>query len=154
MWLTLIASDHFVRCACDLMLCLTPPDAPEKIPYAVKRYTNETKRLLGIYNTRLEGRDWLVGGKYSYADMCTLPWVRWVRRSSDGGSRLRGSTSGPASTRSLTFRTSIAGLSAGSSDQLSSTACRFPRKTRSTRCMYVVSWIARRRPLPARSFRC
>ena len=86
MWLTLIASDHFVRCACDLMLCLTPPDAPEKIPYAVKRYTNETKRLLGIYNTRLEGRDWLVGGKYSYADMCTLPWVRWVRRSSDGGS--------------------------------------------------------------------
>ena len=65
-----------------LPLCLTPSDAPEKIPYAVKRYTNETKRLLGIYNTRLEGRDWLVGGKYSYADMCTLPWVRWVRCSS------------------------------------------------------------------------
>ena len=58
---------------------LTRADAPESIPYAVKRYTNETKRLLGIYDKRLEGRDWLVGDKYSYADIVTLPWVRWVR---------------------------------------------------------------------------
>ncbi|THH02147.1 hypothetical protein EW026_g642 [Hermanssonia centrifuga] len=53
--------------------------APEKIPYAQKRYTDETKRLYGVLNIRLEERDWLAGpgkGKYSIADINVLPWVR------------------------------------------------------------------------------
>ncbi|KAF7793578.1 hypothetical protein EIP86_004692 [Pleurotus ostreatoroseus] len=53
--------------------------APEKIPYAQKRYTEETKRLYGVLNIRLTDRDYLAGpgrGKYSIADINVLPWVR------------------------------------------------------------------------------
>ncbi|EJT99564.1 glutathione S-transferase [Dacryopinax primogenitus] len=53
--------------------------APVDIPYAKKRYLDETKRLYGVLNTRLEGREFLVGegkGKYSIADMNCVPWVR------------------------------------------------------------------------------
>jgi len=53
--------------------------APEKIPYAIKRYIDETKRLYSVLNTRLEGRDYLVGsgkGKYSIADINVFPWVK------------------------------------------------------------------------------
>jgi len=52
--------------------------APEDIPYAKKRYTDETKRLYGVLEIRLKDRDWLAGsgrGKYSLADMKTVPWV-------------------------------------------------------------------------------
>lgn len=44
--------------------------APEKIPYGIDRYINETKRLYGVLDRRLQGRDFLVGdgkGKYSVA---------------------------------------------------------------------------------------
>lgn len=54
--------------------------APEKIEYGIKRYRNETKRLYGVLEKRLEGRRYLVGrdgGKYSVADMSTFTWVRW-----------------------------------------------------------------------------
>ncbi|KAL4241549.1 GST superfamily protein [Abortiporus biennis] len=53
--------------------------APEKIPYAINRYVEETKRLYGVLNIRLQDRDWLAGpgrGKYSIADINVLPWVR------------------------------------------------------------------------------
>lgn len=43
-------------------------------PYPVKRYTDETKRLLGVLNKRLEGRDYLVD-EISIADFATAPWV-------------------------------------------------------------------------------
>lgn len=49
--------------------------APEKIPYAAKRYIDETKRLFQVYEDRLaeeEGREFLIGegtGKFSYADI-------------------------------------------------------------------------------------
>ncbi len=49
--------------------------APEKIPYAVDRYTNECNRLYGVMNTRLRDRDFLAGA-YSIADMAAFPWVR------------------------------------------------------------------------------
>jgi GSH-dependent disulfide-bond oxidoreductase len=39
------------------------------------RYVAESRRLLGVLETRLEGRDWLVGD-YSIADVATLGWVR------------------------------------------------------------------------------
>ncbi|KAF8639438.1 hypothetical protein AX16_010293 [Volvariella volvacea WC 439] len=52
--------------------------APEDIPYAKKRYQDETKRLYGVLEIRLVGRDWLAGsgrGKYSLADIKAAPWV-------------------------------------------------------------------------------
>jgi glutathione S-transferase len=53
--------------------------APENIPYAKKRYLEETKRLFGVLEIRLQDRDWLAGpgrGKFSLADIKTFPWVR------------------------------------------------------------------------------
>ncbi|WP_262690130.1 glutathione binding-like protein [Kordiimonas aestuarii] len=43
-------------------------------PYPVERYTKEAKRLLGVLEAHLEGRDYLVGD-YTIADMATVPWV-------------------------------------------------------------------------------
>ncbi|MBU1211899.1 MAG: glutathione S-transferase N-terminal domain-containing protein [Alphaproteobacteria bacterium] len=48
--------------------------APEKIPYAMDRYVNETNRLYGVLDRRLAGRDWLADD-YSIADMAAYPWV-------------------------------------------------------------------------------
>jgi glutathione S-transferase len=48
-------------------------------PYPVTRYTNETKRLLGVLEKRLEGRDFLIDSGYSIADMATFPWVHCVQ---------------------------------------------------------------------------
>jgi GST-like protein len=48
--------------------------APEKLPYAIDRYLNETRRLLRVLNTRLEGREF-VAGTYSIADIASFPWV-------------------------------------------------------------------------------
>lgn len=42
--------------------------------YAIKRYTDEAKRLLGVMNKRLEGRDWLVD-EFSVADVLVAPWI-------------------------------------------------------------------------------
>lgn len=49
--------------------------APEKIPYAIERYTNEANRLLQVLDTRLKGRDFIAGDAYSIADMATYPWI-------------------------------------------------------------------------------
>ena len=49
--------------------------APEKIPYAIERYTNEANRLLQVLDTHLKGRDFIAGGAYSIADMATYPWI-------------------------------------------------------------------------------
>jgi GST-like protein len=48
--------------------------APEKIPYAINRYVNETNRLYGVLNKRLEGRDFIADA-YSIADMACYPWI-------------------------------------------------------------------------------
>ncbi|KAG5359591.1 Disulfide-bond oxidoreductase YfcG [Yarrowia sp. C11] len=52
--------------------------APEKIEYGVTRYTNETKRLYGVLNTRLEknGTGFLVGNHISIADIALVGWVQ------------------------------------------------------------------------------
>ena len=42
----------------------------------LERYRNESKRLLGVLETRLEGRDWIMGEDYSIADISLLGWVR------------------------------------------------------------------------------
>jgi GSH-dependent disulfide-bond oxidoreductase len=48
--------------------------APEKLPYAIDRYVNETNRLYGVLNKRLADRAF-VAGDYSIADMACYPWV-------------------------------------------------------------------------------
>ncbi len=40
------------------------------------RYVNEAKRLLGVLDQRLAGRDWTMGGDYTIADIAIFPWVR------------------------------------------------------------------------------
>lgn len=54
--------------------------APEKIPYAMKRYTDETHRLYGVLDKRLADREF-VAGAYSIADMAIVGWARlWERQ--------------------------------------------------------------------------
>lgn len=57
--------------------------APEQVPYAIDRYTNEVNRLYGVMNRRLEGRDFLAG-EYSIADMASIGWASlWERQGQD-----------------------------------------------------------------------
>lgn len=49
--------------------------APEKIPYAIKRYVDETARLYGVLDRRLADRDFVAGHEYSIADMAIYPWT-------------------------------------------------------------------------------
>lgn len=48
--------------------------APEKIPYAIDRYVNETNRLYGVLDDRLAGKDF-IAGSYSIGDMACYPWI-------------------------------------------------------------------------------
>jgi GSH-dependent disulfide-bond oxidoreductase len=50
--------------------------APEKIGYAIDRYTNEARRLYGVIDRRLAQSKWLGGAEYSIADIATFPWLR------------------------------------------------------------------------------
>ncbi len=49
--------------------------APEKIEYAINRYTNEAKRLYGVIDKRLSQAEYMAG-EYSIADMAIFPWTR------------------------------------------------------------------------------
>ncbi len=49
--------------------------ASEKVPYAIERFTAEAKRLYGVLERRLEGRDYLAGD-FSIADIATLTWAK------------------------------------------------------------------------------
>ncbi|MBA8877303.1 glutathione S-transferase N-terminal domain-containing protein [Phyllobacterium myrsinacearum] len=42
----------------------------------LERYVNESKRLLGVLETQLEDRQWIMGDEYTIADIATLGWVR------------------------------------------------------------------------------
>lgn len=48
--------------------------APERVDYAINRYVNETRRLYGVLDRRLDGRDF-IAGDYSIADMAAYPWI-------------------------------------------------------------------------------
>jgi GSH-dependent disulfide-bond oxidoreductase len=50
--------------------------APDKLDYAVDRYSNEAKRLYGVIDRRLSQSDYLGGSSYSIADIATFPWLR------------------------------------------------------------------------------
>ncbi|NBN63794.1 glutathione S-transferase N-terminal domain-containing protein [Pannonibacter tanglangensis] len=58
--------------------------APEKIEYAMTRYLNETHRLYGVLNKRLDGRDYVAAGQYTIADMAIIGWAQgWERQGMD-----------------------------------------------------------------------
>jgi GST-like protein len=57
--------------------------APEKLQYAIDRYTNECNRLYGVIDKRLADREFLAGD-YSIADMASWPWTRsWQNQGQD-----------------------------------------------------------------------
>ena len=49
--------------------------AKEQVPYGIERYGTEARRLYGVLDRRLDGRDHLAGDGYSIADIATWPWV-------------------------------------------------------------------------------
>ena len=49
--------------------------APDKIPYAIERYTREAERLLDVLDKRLAGRAFIAGDDYTIADMAAYPWI-------------------------------------------------------------------------------
>jgi len=53
--------------------------APEKLPYAIERYTNESRRIANVIDRRL-GETAYLAGDYSIADIATFPWVVGIRR--------------------------------------------------------------------------
>jgi len=50
--------------------------APEKIPYAIDRYSNETRRLYGVMDRQLARSKYIAGAEYSIADIAVFPWLR------------------------------------------------------------------------------
>ena len=58
--------------------------APEKLPYAIDRYSNEAKRIYGVLDKRLTGREWVASDDYSIADIAIFPWLRsWQNQGID-----------------------------------------------------------------------
>ena len=58
--------------------------APEKIEYAINRYTNEAKRLYGVMDKRLARSRYIAGSDYSIADIAIFPWLRsWKNQGID-----------------------------------------------------------------------
>lgn len=58
--------------------------APEKIGYAIDRYTNEAKRLYGVMDRQLAKHKYIAGGEYSIADIAVFPWLRsWKNQGID-----------------------------------------------------------------------
>lgn len=49
---------------------------PEKVPSAVERYANEVLRVTMVLNNVLEGKQWLVGDKCTYADLSFIHWAK------------------------------------------------------------------------------
>jgi glutathione S-transferase len=57
-------------------------NAAEQIPYAQKRYNDESKRLLEVLEIRLKDHEYLVGGKYTIADLNAYTWCVFLSRAS------------------------------------------------------------------------
>ena len=58
--------------------------APEKIDYAINRYTNETKRLYGVMDTQLAISKFIACNQYTVADIAIFPWLRnWANHGID-----------------------------------------------------------------------
>ena len=58
--------------------------APEKIEYAINRYSNEAKRLYGVMDKQLARSRYIAGAEYSIADIAIFPWLRsWKNQGID-----------------------------------------------------------------------
>jgi GST-like protein len=58
--------------------------APEKIAYAIDRYSNEAKRLYGVMDRRIARSKYIAGPEYSIADIAIFPWLRsWKNQGID-----------------------------------------------------------------------
>lgn len=58
--------------------------APEKIEYAINRYTNEAKRLYGVMDRQLQNQPFMAGRQYTVADIAIFPWLRsWQNQGID-----------------------------------------------------------------------
>jgi GSH-dependent disulfide-bond oxidoreductase len=58
--------------------------APEKIAYAIDRYTNEAKRLYGVMNKQVAKTKYIAGDEYTIADIAIFPWLRsWKNQGID-----------------------------------------------------------------------
>lgn len=58
--------------------------APEKIAYAIERYTNEARRLYGVLNRQIARQRYIAGDDYSIADIAVFPWLRsWKNQGID-----------------------------------------------------------------------
>ena len=58
--------------------------APEKVPYGVERYTNESRRLYGVMDRQLAHHPFIAGKTYSIADIAIFPWLRsWANQGID-----------------------------------------------------------------------
>jgi GST-like protein len=58
--------------------------APEKIAYAIERYSNEARRLYRVMNDRLARSRYIAGNDYSIADIAIFPWLRsWKNQGID-----------------------------------------------------------------------
>jgi GST-like protein len=58
--------------------------APEKVPYAIERYTREAQRLYGVMDKRLALSPYIAGPEYTIADIAIFPWLRsWQNQGID-----------------------------------------------------------------------
>ncbi len=58
--------------------------APEKLPYAIDRYTSEARRLYGVMDRRLAKSKYIAGAEYTIADIAIFPWLRsWKNQGID-----------------------------------------------------------------------
>ena len=65
---------------------IAAPNGQEE-PFSIKRYVDETRRLLEVLDARLRQTEWLAGDAYTIADMATYPWARayvWAKVSIEG----------------------------------------------------------------------
>ncbi len=70
---------------------IAAPNGQEE-PFSIKRYVDESRRLLEVLDSRLEGRPYLAGDDYTIADMITYPWARaypWAKVSVEGLDNLK-----------------------------------------------------------------
>ena len=58
--------------------------APEKVPYAIDRYTNEARRLYGVMDKQVGRQGYIAGKEYTIADIAIFPWLRsWQNQGID-----------------------------------------------------------------------
>ncbi|RAL13453.1 glutathione S-transferase family protein [Aspergillus homomorphus CBS 101889] len=51
---------------------------PERVSLAIERYTGEIRRVMGVLDQALQGKEWLVGEKCTFVDLCFVPWQELV----------------------------------------------------------------------------